>query len=65
MAVGIWAHVEDGVCVNTIMLDPEDCGDYPTHNLVELGEHPLPPGSPGIGWSYDGTSWTPPPPAEE
>lgn len=52
-------HDGAGLVDNVIVLDPDDCGDYPLDNLVQL-----PDDSPvGIGWTVaaDGTFTAPPP----
>lgn len=51
------AQIEDGIVVNIIAIDPENipdwCADWPTLT-----------GDAGIGWSWDGTTFYPPPQPE-
>ena len=52
------AKIENGIVVNVIVVDPDNipdwCADWPT---ITEG---------GIGWSWDGMTFTPPPaPAPE
>jgi hypothetical protein len=52
-----YADVEDGICVNVVVCDdPDYAADQGWVPLA--GEDP----QPGIGWAYDGQTWTPPDP---
>lgn len=62
MMIGTYAQTDPtGLVTNVIVLDPDDCGHYPTTALVHLD--PLEP-RPGIGWRRDHITgaWTPPAP---
>jgi hypothetical protein len=55
-----YAHVENGVCVNVTVCD--DLGYAADQGWIPLAG--LDP-QPGIGWSYDGQTWTPPAPVPD
>lgn len=55
----IYALVKNGLVVNTIVADP----DFISHikdqydHCIQVSDDP---GNPSIGWSYDGSSFSPP-----
>lgn len=52
----IWAMVQDGMVINTIMASDDDYKD-PDYLWVDLtGVDP----QPGIGWTYDGSTLSQP-----
>jgi hypothetical protein len=56
--MSVYAHVRDGQVVNVSVWDgaaPYEPADGAT--LVLLGDD-VEPGMPGIGWDYDGTTFT-------
>ena len=62
MAIQNYALIDPtGLCVNVIVVDDAIAADFaPTGGKVlPLAETP---GSPGIGWTLNGTTWTPPAP---
>lgn len=58
-----YAVIKDGVVINTIIADTQEIAEkvsmdiYSTDLCIEI-EHV--PGSPGIGWTYDGAEFTAP-----
>lgn len=53
----LFAMIQDGLVVNTVMANSEDEQD-PAYLWVDISE--VSP-TPGVGWSYDGTDFIPPP----
>lgn len=51
----IHAVIEDGQVANVIVLDPDS--DYPRDGLVRVDQLEQ---RPGVGWTYDGDTFTPP-----
>lgn len=81
MSIGMYAVLDDSgsTIANVIVLDPNDCDDYPTNGLINISQGTIHHknsvgsiasapidssqpynGQPGIGWSYDGSSFTAP-----
>lgn len=58
-----YADMENTTCMNVIVAEPTLVAVWPTmfpgHTLVGPIDALSP--MPGIGWTYDGTTWTPPP----
>lgn len=54
-----YAHVSAGIVDNVIVLDPDDCGDYPLAGLVQLPDD----SAVDIGFSWDGVTFHAPPAA--
>ncbi len=55
----IYALINGGIVVNTIVAEPDFISNLENDfdSIVEISQDP---GSPGIGWSYDGSNFTPP-----
>lgn len=60
----IYALIDNGIIVNVVVWDGISQWSPPSddHLVIEI---PSVPGSPGVGWSYDGTNFSPPPPSQE
>lgn len=54
-----WAQVDSsGLCLNTLLLDPDDAPDYPRDGLIDItNQNP----TPGIGWTFNESGWIAPP----
>jgi hypothetical protein len=62
----IYAFIKGGVVVNTVVLTDTSYLSIPAiaaqfDSAVRV-DNIVP--QPGMGWSYDGTNWTPPPPPD-
>jgi hypothetical protein len=54
--MNIWAMIQNGVVVNTVLASPTDFKD-PNYIWVNITAYsPMP----GIGWTYDGSNFTQP-----
>lgn len=64
--MAIYADVYEGECVNILVADedfrPIFAEAFPDHQMVGPIDDLDP--VPGIGWGYDGTTWTAPPEPE-
>lgn len=64
--MAIYGIVDEGVCKNVIIAD-EELEGFGTMVLIdpdEDGNGHAAPGSPGIGWLWDGENWSAPEPKE-
>jgi hypothetical protein len=52
------ALIENGVVVNTIIWDGVEAWSPPAGQVLVMA----PPADVGVGWTFDGANWTPPPP---
>lgn len=65
MAVHTWAVMENGQCINIIELDPNNYDEFRralpgTQSLVNIHSLRAKSNPPGIGWTFDGTTWAAP-----
>lgn len=58
----IYAQILNGTVINVIVLADEDLIDTFSEGFDHFVEIEQVPGSPGVGWSYDGTDFSPPEP---
>lgn len=57
--VATYALVKDGIIDNVILADESRRATYEIQGYIFI-EIPVVPGSPGIGWTYDGVTFSPP-----